>query len=81
MGRQKQSQNIDSSIRSIEEIVKNQCSFSEQEKKILLTELNDLRELRSRKGKTNEQILAKIAIILALLARYFTEGEMNIQDL
>lgn len=70
MARLKQSQNTDRLIRSINQILESRCSLSDRDK--TLTEaVAKLQLLKSKKGKTNKEILETGIEALELLANYF----------
>jgi hypothetical protein len=71
MSRLKQNQSIDSLIQSISSITQSQCSLSEQDSVVLNEAFERLQNLKRKKGKTNEQILNEIAIIIELLIKFF----------
>ena len=71
MSRLKQNQNIDSLIKSIMTIAENQCSLSEQDNSVLNEALERLQYLKRKKGKTNQQILEEIAVVIELLTKFF----------
>jgi hypothetical protein len=71
MSRLKQNQNIDRLILSINSIVENRCSLSEKDVKILIESQNLLKNLKKKKGKTNEDILSTVVNVLILLSSLF----------
>ena len=71
MSRLKQNQSIDSLIQSISSITQSQCSLSEQDSVVLNEAFERLQNLKRKKGKTNEQILNEVAIIIELLIKFF----------
>jgi hypothetical protein len=71
MARKKQSQNIDRLILSIDFVVKNRCSLSEEDLKLLLEALDLLQGLKKKKGKTNKEILSVVVKIVELLTKFF----------
>ena len=71
MARVKQSQNIDSMIQSIETVIENRCSLSDKDLLILSEALNLLKNLKKKKGKTNEQILQVVVDVVVLLSNFF----------
>ena len=75
MSRLKQSQNIDSLILGIETIIKNRCSLSDKDLIILNEALSLLKELKRKKGKTNEQILQVVVDVVVLLSRFFMDSD------
>jgi hypothetical protein len=75
MSRLKQSQNIDSLILGIETIIKNRCSLSDKDLIILNEALSLLKDLKRKKGKTNEQILQVVVDVVVLLSRFFMDSD------
>jgi hypothetical protein len=73
MSRLKQNQNIDNFILSIVVIAESQCSHSEEDKIVLNEALERLRNLKRKKGKTNEQIQCEFVIVVELLTKYFVK--------
>lgn len=71
MPRLKQNQNIDNVILGITFIAESQCSLSEQDKIVLNEALEKLRNLKRKKGKTNQQILNEVAKVVELLSKFF----------
>lgn len=71
MSRLKQNQNIDSLIQSINTITENRCSLSDKDIKILDEALNLLKNLKRKKGKTNEDILELVVRVVDLLSQFF----------
>jgi hypothetical protein len=71
MSRLKQNQNIDSLIQGINTITENRCSLSDQDIKILNEALNLLKNLKRKKGKTNEDILELVVKVVDLLSQFF----------
>lgn len=71
MSRLKINQNIDNLIQGIEVIRKSQCSLSEKDVKVLDEALRTLRFLKSKKGRTNEQILTEVVKVIQLLSEFF----------
>lgn len=71
MSRLKQNRIIDNAIEKIVFIAENQYSHSEDDLLILNEAVNNLRFLKQKKGKTNEQIQAEIAKTVALLIKFF----------
>lgn len=71
MARIKQSQNMDSLIRSINTITENRCSLSEEDLKTLNDALIFLQKLKRKKGKTNNEILQVVVKVVELLTRFF----------
>ena len=70
MSRLKQTQNIDSLIRNLQSVIENQCSLSESDLVIINESLEILRNLKRKKGKTNEQILCEIVKVVELLTKF-----------
>jgi hypothetical protein len=77
MARVKQSQNIDSLIQSIQSITENRCSLSEKDVIILNEALCLLKNLKRKKGKTNEQILQVVVEVVVLLSEFFKDSKEN----
>ena len=75
MSRLKQSQTIDSLILGIETIIKNRCSHSDKDLIILNEALSLLKDLKRKKGKTNEQILQVVVDVVVLLSRFFMDSD------
>ena len=73
MARIKQSQNIDSLIQSINTIAENRCSLSVEDVKILDEVLSLLKNLKRKKGRTNEEILQVVVKIVVLTSKYFKD--------
>lgn len=73
MSRLKQNQIIDNAIQSIAFITESQCSLSEQDLIVLSEALEKLQFLKRKKGKTNKQIQEKIAKVIELLIKFFTQ--------
>jgi hypothetical protein len=71
MSRLKQNQSIDNLIQSMRVITKNQCSLSEKDKSVLSEAIEKLQSLKRKKGKTNQQILEEIAVVIELLTKIF----------
>lgn len=71
MARLKQSQNIDNLIQSIEFVIENRCSLSDEDLTILNDALIRLQDLKKKKGKTNKQILQIVVEIVEILAVFF----------
>ncbi len=72
MSRLKQTQNIDSLIDNLQTVVENQCSLSEDDLIVINDSLNILKDLRRKKGKTNEQILDQVVRVVELLTKLFS---------
>lgn len=66
MARLKQIRTIDSLINSVETVLMNRCSLSEEDRDILQKAVNDLRFLKKKKGKTNEEILQVVERIIKI---------------
>lgn len=75
MSRLKQNQNIDSLIQGIETVIENRCSLSDKDLLILNEALNLLKNLRKKKGKTNEQILHAVVEIVVLFSKFFIDSD------
>lgn len=73
MSRFKQNQNIDNLIQGIEVIAENQCSLSEQDRMILSEALSRLQILKRKKGRTNEQVLREVVVVVELLTKFFVQ--------
>lgn len=73
MSRFKQDQNIDSLIQGINTIIENRCSLSGKDLLILNEALNLLKNLKKKKGKTNEQILQIVVEVVVLLSKFFKD--------
>jgi hypothetical protein len=71
MARIKQSQNIDRLIESINSVLKNRCSLSEEDISILNEALTLLQNLKKKKGKTNKEILEIVIKVVELLFKFF----------
>ena len=71
MSRLKQNQNIDSLIQGINTITENRCSLSDKDVKILNEALTLLKNLKRKKGKTNEDILELVVKVVDLLSQFF----------
>jgi len=71
MARKKQSQNIDRLILSIDSVIKNRCSLSEEDFNILKEALDLLQGLKKKKGKTNKEILQVVVKTVELLSQFF----------
>ena len=70
MSRLKQIQNIDGLINSIQSVIKSQCSLSEDDLNTLDESLGILRNLKRKKGKTNELILREFVKVVELLTKF-----------
>lgn len=75
MSRLKQSQNIDSLIRILQTIKKNQCSHSEEDPRVLDEAINRIELFRKKKGKTNEQIMTEFVKIAELLPDFLKNAQ------
>ena len=75
MSRLKQSQNIDSLIRILQIIKKNQCSHSEEDPRVLDEAIIRIELLRKKKGKTNEQIMTEFVKIAELLPNFLKKAQ------
>jgi len=75
MSRLKQNQNIDSLIQGIETVIESRCSLSDKDLLILNEALNLLKNLRKKKGKTNEQILQTVVEVVVLLSKFFKDSD------
>ena len=71
MARKKQSQNIDRLILSIDFVIKNRCSLSDEDIKVLQEALDLLQGLKKKKGKTNKEILEVVIKTVELLSKFF----------
>jgi hypothetical protein len=71
MSRLKQNQNVDSLIQGINTITENRCSLSDKDVKILNEALTLLKNLKRKKGKTNEDILELVVKVVDLLSQFF----------
>jgi hypothetical protein len=80
MSRLKQNQNIDNLIQGIGIITESQCSLSEQDKSVLNEALVRLQFLKRKKGKTNQQILEEIAVIIELLTKFLFKTDLMTKD-
>lgn len=77
MSRIRQTQNIDSLIESITTIIENRRSLSEGDFLILNEALNLLKNLKRKKGKTNEQIIRAVVQVVKLLSQFFMNDSEN----
>ena len=75
MSRLKQNQNIDSLIQGIETVIENRCSLSVKDLLILNEALYLLKNLKKKKGKTNEQILQVVVEVVVLLSKFFKDSD------
>ncbi|MDD4429190.1 MAG: hypothetical protein GYA02_11005 [Clostridiaceae bacterium] len=75
MSRLKQNQNIDSLIQGIETVIESRCSLSDKDLLILNEALNLLKNLKKKKGKTNEQILQTVVEVVVLLSKFFKDSD------
>lgn len=80
MARKKQCQNMDKFIASIEFVLENRSSLSDEDVKILDDALNRLRYLKQKKGRTNEQFLDELVPVIVLLSKFFGSNESNDED-
>lgn len=71
MSRIKQNQIIDIAILSIENVIKSQCSLSEQDLIVLNKASEGMQFLKRKKGKTNEQIRNEVVKVVELLNKFF----------
>jgi hypothetical protein len=71
MSRLKQNQNIDRLIQSVTSITENRYSLSEEDLIILQDTLNQLQNLKQKKGKTNNDVLKEVVKIVELLTQFF----------
>ncbi len=74
MSRLKQSQNIDSLIKILQTIKKNQCSHSEKDPRVLDEAICRIELLKQRKGKTNEQVMTEFVKIVQFLPDFLKEA-------
>ena len=72
MSRLKQNQNIDSLIHSIKVIAEDRCSFSEMDLAILNEALYLLQNLKCKKGRTYEETLQTVVLVIELIAKFFS---------
>lgn len=75
MSRLKQNQNIDSLIQGIETVIESRCSLSDKDLLIFNEALNLLKNLKKKKGKTNEQILQTVVEVVVLLSKFFKDSD------
>lgn len=75
MSRLKQNQNIDSLIQGIETVIESRCSLSDMDLLILNEALNLLKNLKKKKGKTNEQILQTVVEVVVLLSKFLKDSD------
>jgi hypothetical protein len=73
MSRLKQFRNIDRLIKSLQTVIKNQCSLSENDLMVISDAILKLEELKKKKGKTNEQILNEVVQVVELISKYFSK--------
>lgn len=73
MSRLKQFRNIDRLIKSLQTVIKNQCSLSEHDLMVISDAILKLEELKKKKGKTNEQILNEVVQVVELISKYFSK--------
>lgn len=62
---------IDGLIENIQTITKSQCSLSEQDLNVLEDVLKVLRDLKEKKGKTYEQVLKEVAVVVEMITKFF----------
>jgi hypothetical protein len=74
MSRLKQNQIIDIAIHSIENVIKSQCSLSEQDLIVLNKASEGMQFLKRKKGKTNEQIRNEVVKVVELLNKFFLKN-------
>lgn len=70
MARLKQSRTIDFMIQSINDVIKNQCSLSVKDLKVLNEAAQNLHKLKCKKGKTNKQIQLEFGKVVELITLY-----------
>lgn len=70
MARLKQSRTIDFMIQSINDVIKNQCSLSVKDLKVLNEAAQNLHMLKRKKGKTNKQIQSEFGKVVELITLY-----------
>jgi hypothetical protein len=75
MSRLRQNRIIDNAIRSIAFITQNQCSLSDSDLVVVNEASERLQRLKSKKGKTNEQIRDEIAKVIVLLIVFFAKNK------
>ena len=73
MSRLQQNRIIDTAIKRVASITKDQCSLSETDLIVLNEALERLQFLKRKKGKTNGQIQNEIIQIICLLNNFFTK--------
>lgn len=73
MSRIRQNQNIDSLIQSITSIAEDRCSLSVEDLNILDEASNLLKNLKRKKGKSNEEILQIVVKVVELLSKFFKD--------
>jgi hypothetical protein len=80
MSRLKRNQNIDGLIQSVTTITENRCSLSAKDLKILNEALGLLKNLKKKKGKTNEDILSLVVDVVELLSCFFKNDSEELKD-
>lgn len=70
MSRLKQNLTIDFMIQSINDLIKNQCSLSVKDLKVLNEAVQNLHKLKRKKGKTNKQIQSEFGKAVELITLY-----------
>lgn len=70
MSRLKQNLTIDIMIQSINDVIKNQCSLSVKDFKVLNEAVQKLYKLKRKKGKTNKQIQSEFEKVVELITLY-----------
>jgi hypothetical protein len=65
MSRNSQCRTIERLILSINGIIENRCSLSDEDVKILSETLGQLQILKQKKGKTNKEILETVVVLLS----------------
>lgn len=76
MARKKQSQAIDELVQSIQFVIENRCSQSEEDQLILNEALTKLHSLKFKKGKTNKEIRRIASETIELVFKYFIEDNV-----
>lgn len=71
MGRLKQSQNTDRLITAIRTVLKNRCSLSDEDVSLLTGAVTHLQQMRSKRGKTNKDLLETGVDVIELLVKFF----------
>jgi hypothetical protein len=80
MSRLKQNQNIDGLIQSINTIAENRCSLSDEDVRILNESLIILKNLKKKKGKTNENVLTLVVTVVDLLSCFFKKDSQEMKE-